>query len=71
MFALFYDETGTIGYKGIIQNEEANQVSVSSIPKRLNVSLIFSVIWMLIPSIAKITANTGNGFPNVMKTATM
>ncbi|WP_278551972.1 nucleotidyltransferase domain-containing protein [Elizabethkingia bruuniana] len=33
MFALFYDETGTMGYKGIIQNEEANQVSVSSIPK--------------------------------------
>ncbi|MCT4296269.1 nucleotidyltransferase domain-containing protein [Elizabethkingia anophelis] len=33
MFALFYDETGTMGYKGVIQNEEANQVSVSSIPK--------------------------------------
>ena len=33
MFALFYDESGTFGYKGIIQNEEANQVSVSSIPK--------------------------------------
>ncbi|KUG12411.1 nucleotidyltransferase [Elizabethkingia sp. HvH-WGS333] len=33
IFALFYDETGTMGYKGIIQNEEANQVSVSSIPK--------------------------------------
>jgi len=33
MFALFYDESGTLGYKGIIQNEEANQVSVSSVPK--------------------------------------
>lgn len=33
MFALFYDETKTLGYKGIIHHEEANQVSVSSIPK--------------------------------------
>ncbi len=33
MFALFYDGTGTLEYKGIIQNEEANQVSLSSIPK--------------------------------------
>lgn len=33
MYSLFYDESGTLGYKGIIQNEEANQVSVSSIPK--------------------------------------
>ncbi|WP_288435563.1 nucleotidyltransferase domain-containing protein [uncultured Chryseobacterium sp.] len=33
MYALFYDETGTLGYKGVIQNEEANQVSLSSIPK--------------------------------------
>ncbi len=33
MYALFYDESGTLGYKGIIQNEEANQVSISSIPK--------------------------------------
>ena len=33
MYAVFYDETGTLGYKGIIQTEEANQVSVSSIPK--------------------------------------
>jgi predicted nucleotidyltransferase len=33
MYALFYDEAGTLGYKGIIQNEEANQVSVSSVPK--------------------------------------
>lgn len=33
IFALFYDEAGVLGYKGIIQNEDANQVSVSSIPK--------------------------------------
>lgn len=33
MFALFYDESGDLGYRGIIQNEEANQVSVSSVPK--------------------------------------
>lgn len=33
MFALFYDESGDLNYKGIIQNEEANQVSVSSVPK--------------------------------------
>ncbi|REC47822.1 nucleotidyltransferase domain-containing protein [Chryseobacterium pennipullorum] len=33
MYALFYDEQGTLGYKGIIQNEEANQVSLSSVPK--------------------------------------
>lgn len=33
MFALFYDESGDLGYKGIIRQEEANQVSVSSVPK--------------------------------------
>lgn len=33
MFALFYDDSQTLGYKGIIQYEEANQVSVSSVPK--------------------------------------
>ncbi|WP_223607239.1 nucleotidyltransferase domain-containing protein [Chryseobacterium sp. OSA05B] len=33
MHALFYDESGVLGYKGIIQHEEANQVSVSSVPK--------------------------------------
>lgn len=33
IFALFYDESETLGYKGIIQHEEANQVSVSSVPK--------------------------------------
>lgn len=33
MFAIFYNESGDLNYKGIIQNEEANQVSVSSVPK--------------------------------------
>jgi hypothetical protein len=33
MFAVFYNESGDLGYKGIIQNEEANQVSLSSVPK--------------------------------------
>lgn len=33
MFALFYDELNEFGYKGVIQNETANQASVSSIPK--------------------------------------
>lgn len=33
MFAVFYDKTGSYGYKGIMKNEEANEVSVSSIPK--------------------------------------
>ncbi|MCY0967925.1 nucleotidyltransferase domain-containing protein [Chryseobacterium wangxinyae] len=33
MFALFYNESGDLNYKGIIQNEEANQVSLSSVPK--------------------------------------
>lgn len=33
MFALFYDESGNLNYKGIIQNTDANQVSVSSVPK--------------------------------------
>lgn len=33
MFALFYDESGSLGYKGVIQHEEANQVSVSSVPE--------------------------------------
>ncbi|WP_294273745.1 nucleotidyltransferase domain-containing protein [uncultured Chryseobacterium sp.] len=36
MFALFYDESGDLGYKGIIRQEEANQVSVSSVPKEEN-----------------------------------
>lgn len=33
MYALFYDESGVLRYKGIMQDAEANQVSVSSIPK--------------------------------------
>ncbi|MGI9652224.1 nucleotidyltransferase domain-containing protein [Chryseobacterium sp. RLHN22] len=36
MFALFYNESGDLNYKGIIQHEEANQVSVSSVPKGEN-----------------------------------
>lgn len=34
MFALFYDDSKTLNYKGIIQHEEANQVSVSSVSKK-------------------------------------
>ena len=33
MFALFYDADGLLGYKGIIQKESSNEVSLSSIPK--------------------------------------
>lgn len=33
MHALFYDDSGSLGYKGIIQHEDANQVSLSSVPK--------------------------------------
>lgn len=33
MFALFYDSNKTLGYKGIIQKENSNEVSVSSVPK--------------------------------------
>ncbi|CAA9201900.1 nucleotidyltransferase domain-containing protein [Flavobacterium collinsii] len=33
MFAMFYDENRTLGYKGIIQKETSNEVSLSSIPK--------------------------------------
>ncbi|WP_153394483.1 nucleotidyltransferase domain-containing protein [Chryseobacterium vaccae] len=36
MHALFYDESGNLDYKGIIQHEEANQVSLSSVPKGEN-----------------------------------
>ncbi|WP_336959458.1 DNA polymerase beta superfamily protein [Chryseobacterium contaminans] len=36
MFSLFYDDSQALGYKGIIQHEEANQVSVSSVPKDEN-----------------------------------
>jgi uncharacterized protein len=33
MFAMFYDTEKTFGYKGIIQKENSNEVSLSSIPK--------------------------------------
>lgn len=33
MYALFYDETATLGYRGIVKNELSNEVSLSSIPK--------------------------------------
>ena len=33
MFALFYDAANTLGYKGIIQKENSNEVSLSSVPK--------------------------------------
>jgi|LakMenEpi03Aug12_release.lakeMendotaPanAssembly.Ray.scaffolds.fasta_scaffold69432_3 predicted nucleotidyltransferase len=33
MYALFYDETATLGYRGIVKNEFSNEVSLSSIPK--------------------------------------
>ncbi|RZJ49261.1 MAG: nucleotidyltransferase [Flavobacterium sp.] len=33
MFAMFYDAEKTLGYKGIVQKENSNEVSLSSIPK--------------------------------------
>ncbi|MNQ85391.1 putative nucleotidyltransferase [compost metagenome] len=33
MFAMFYDESKSLGYRGIIKNEYSNEVSLSSIPK--------------------------------------
>jgi uncharacterized protein len=33
MYALFYDAQNILGYKGIIQKENSNEVSLSSIPK--------------------------------------
>lgn len=33
IYALFYDPTATLGYRGIIKNERSNEVSLSSIPK--------------------------------------
>ena len=33
MYALFYDEENTLGYKGIIQKETSNEVSFSSVVK--------------------------------------
>lgn len=32
-YALFYDETETLGFQGITANDESNEVSLSSIPK--------------------------------------
>jgi hypothetical protein len=36
IFALFYDATASLGYRGIIKNELSNEVSLSSIPKGEN-----------------------------------
>ncbi len=33
MYAVFYDASATLGYRGIIKNELSNEVSLSSIPK--------------------------------------
>jgi len=33
LYAVFYDASGTLGYKGIVKNELSNDVSLSSIPK--------------------------------------
>ncbi len=33
MFAVFYDESATLGYRGIVKNGNSNEVSLSSIPK--------------------------------------
>ncbi|WP_353149983.1 nucleotidyltransferase domain-containing protein [Chryseobacterium sp.] len=42
MYALLYDKAGTLGYKGIIQHEETNQVSLSSVPKNeITVAYLF------------------------------
>ncbi|CAA7385776.1 nucleotidyltransferase domain-containing protein [Chryseobacterium fistulae] len=42
IFALFYNDSGDLHYKGIIQHEEANQVSVSSVPKEeISVAYLF------------------------------
>ncbi len=35
MLGLFYDETGTVGFKGIMQKESSNAISLSSIPKEM------------------------------------
>jgi hypothetical protein len=34
LYALYYDETGILHYKGIISSEQANEVSLSSVPKQ-------------------------------------
>ena len=33
LYALFYDDSGKINYKGIIQSDQSNDISLSSIPK--------------------------------------
>ncbi|WP_312193363.1 DNA polymerase beta superfamily protein [Sphingobacterium sp.] len=33
MYALYYDQTQTLGYKGVVASLESNEVSLSSIPK--------------------------------------
>lgn len=38
MYALFYDDSGNSGYKGIMNKEDSNEVSYSSIPKEANPS---------------------------------
>lgn len=35
MYALYYDNTGDLGFKGIIQKETSNEVSLSSVPKEM------------------------------------
>jgi hypothetical protein len=71
MFALFYDESESLGYKGVIQHEEANQVSVSSVPENERPVAYLFLIWMPTLPTVKTTESTGNGYLNAMKTATM
>lgn len=33
LYALFYDEVGDMGYKGMVHSDDSNQVSLSSVPK--------------------------------------
>lgn len=35
MYALYYDATGELGFKGIVQKETSNEVSLSSVPKTM------------------------------------
>lgn len=42
MYALFYDEEGHSKFKGIVQSERANDISLSSIPKGRSPSAIMS-----------------------------
>lgn len=39
-YALFYDDTGTKGYKGIIQKTSSNDIGLSSIPKALKADAV-------------------------------